>query len=105
MCAGLQRFLNDIQRILLITKVKPRNTGRRSAKDCGEYWEAAGASWPERAIYWHELSSHGSKVWDIATRVFTTPMPKECPGKITKSHLRVANRQRSSVSLPPNALH
>jgi hypothetical protein len=32
-----------------------------------------------------------------------TPMPKECREKTTRSHSRVANRQRSSASLPPNA--
>ena len=28
-CPGFQHFLNDIQRILLVTKVKSRNTGKR----------------------------------------------------------------------------
>jgi hypothetical protein len=39
----------------------------------------------------------------ISVGVFVTPMPKKCRGKTTRSHLRVANRQRSSASLPPNA--
>ena len=29
LCPGFQHFLNDIQRILLVTKVKSRNTGKR----------------------------------------------------------------------------
>ena len=57
----------------------------------------------KRAIYWLNLSSHGRSARINLAGVFVTPMPKQCREKTTRSHLRVANRQRSSVSLPPNA--
>jgi hypothetical protein len=57
---------------------------------------------PKRATYWPNLSSHGRST-RINLASFVTPMPKECREKTTRSHLRVANLQCSSASLPPNA--
>jgi hypothetical protein len=58
---------------------------------------------PKQAIYWPYLSSHGRSARINSAGVFVTPMPKECREKTTRSHLRVANRQCSSASLPLNA--